>query len=82
MVTKLETVSKIEIEIAAELQKAVLDQTKNLSYKMVANQLGLLLPGATVLWARKTWKLETAMRVAEAFEIDVREVICRNRPAG
>jgi len=82
--TKLETPSKIEIQIAAELRAEVLDLIEWVGYpvELTANRLGLLVPGATVLLARKTWKLETAMRVAEAFEINVREIIWRNRQAG
>lgn len=68
--TKLETPSQIEAEIAKELRTEVLDLIERIAYpvELTAKRLGLLVPGVTVLLARKIWSLETAMRVAEANE--------------
>lgn len=65
--------AKNEIEVSSLLQNEVkrkIDE-KNLDEQQIAEKLDLLPSGAEALLQKDNWPIETAFRVASAFDIDM-----------
>ena len=71
--SKLSTPSQQELLLSRMVHKRVLEELKqrNVDKDKLADLLDLYPSGAGALLAETTWSLETAIRVADALNIDI-----------
>lgn len=69
--------STLERDASKLVREAVLREVENrgLSVDEIAELLGIMPTGATVLMKRSQWPIEVALRIAEALDVDVKFAI-------
>ncbi len=74
MEVKLSVPGQTETELSAAIREAVINKInqRGLSIEEVAQEFGLLPSGAHLLMQRTQWKLEVAVRAAEAVGIGLK----------